>query len=119
MSLSLWLSSVAAWFTRLPLHTRVILAFALSVVVIELILRRCVPRSRVYAKWQAFFQGIGHIWTVALLSVVYLVAVGFVKVMMLLSRKDLLDRAIGTEHSAWCPHVPNPLGEEAAARHQF
>ncbi len=119
MSLSHWLSSAAAWFARLPVHTRVILCLALAMVAIELILRRWAPASGLYAKWKAFFQAIGHVWTVALLSVIYVLAVGFVKLMMLFSRKDLLDRAQGAEQSAWHPHVPNPLGAEAAARHQF
>jgi hypothetical protein len=119
VDLSHWLSRVSAKWALLPTHTRVLLAFALSVFIVELILRRWARGSRVYAVWTRAFQAIGHVWTVVLLSLIYLVAVGPVRLGMLLARKDLLDRRLGGETSAWRDHVPNPLGPDAAARHQF
>jgi hypothetical protein len=108
------LSAVAGLPTRLKL-----LAVAATVVLIELALRHLAPRSRAYARWQALFEGIGSIWTAVLLSLVYLLSVGPVSLAIRLLGKDPLDRALGTDATSWRPHEPNPLGPEAAARHQF
>lgn len=119
MILSVPLFSVAERWARVPTHTRVLLALFLTVLAVDLLFRWLAPRSRAYAGWKAFFERVGHVWTVAILSIVYVVAVGPMRAAMALAGKDLLDRATRGETSAWRPHVPNPLGPEAAARHQF
>jgi hypothetical protein len=119
MSLSHWLSTVSTKWAALPMHTRVLMLFALTVFAIELILRYGAPKSRIYTGWTKAFKAVGHVWTMVLLSLIYGIAVGPVRLGMLLARKDLLDRKLGVGTSAWREHVPNPLGPEAAARHQF
>jgi hypothetical protein len=117
---SQWITSYIGRLAALPLHTRVVLTLACTVFVLELVLRRCAPRSRLYAGWKRVFEAIGHVWTVVILSIIYLVAVGPISLVMRLQGKDLLDRLIrASETSAWRGHEPNPLGPEAAARHQF
>lgn len=96
-----------------------LLVFATSVVLVELAFRRFAPRSRAYARWTAFFQGIGVVWTAVILSIVYLFSVGPIGLGMRLVGKDPLDRGLAPEPSFWRPHEPNPLGPERAARHQF
>ena len=113
------LDSIARWFAGLPTHTRVLLAFATTVVAIELLLRYAVPKSRLYALWTRGFTLLGEVWTAVLLSVIYLIAVGPVSLVMRLARRDLLDKQLASATSAWRNHDPNPLGPEAAARHQF
>jgi hypothetical protein len=107
------------WLGALPLHTRVLLALATTVFVIELVLRRVAPRSRFYAGWTKAFQAIGKFWTAIILSVVYFLSVALVSAFMKLRGKDLLDRGLAPEPTFWRPHDPNPLGPRAAARHQF
>jgi hypothetical protein len=119
VNLSHWLSRVSAKWASLPTHTRVLMAFALSVFIAELILRRFARDSRLYAVWTRAFQAIGHVWTVVLLSLIYVVAVGPIRLGMLLARRDLLDRRLDVGTSVWRDHVPNSLGPDAAARHQF
>jgi len=119
MSLPHWLSTLSAKWAAAPLHSRVLFAFALSVFVAELIMRRWARESRVYAAWTRGFKAVGHVWTMVLLSLIYVIAVGPVRLGMLLARRDLLDRKLGAGASVWRDHVPNPLGPEAAARHQF
>ena len=106
------------WFAGLSLRYKV-LAFATSVVLVELGFRRLAPKSRAYARWTRFFQGIGSVWTAVLLSIVYVLSVGPIGIGMRLLRKDPLDRALAPEPSFWRAHDPNPLGPERAARHQF
>ncbi len=106
------------WFAGLALRYK-ILAFATSVVLVELGFRRLAPKSGAYRKWTRFFEGIGAVWTAVILSVVYVVSVGPVGLGMRLLGKDLLDRALTRESSFWRRHEPNPLGPERAARHQF
>jgi hypothetical protein len=96
-----------------------LLAFATVVVVVEFCFRRFAPRSRAYARWTAFFEGIGHVWTTVLLGVIYFFSVSLVSLGMRLSGKDPLDRVLAAEPSFWRPHEPNPLGPAVAARHQF
>ena len=105
-------------FASLPWRVK-LLALATVVVLIELAFRRFAPRSRAYARWTAFFQGIGKIWTAVLLAVVYLVSVGPIGLVMRLVGHDPLDRRLAPEPSFWRAHQPNPLGAERAARHQF
>jgi hypothetical protein len=88
------------------------------VVLIELVLRRH-PKSKVYLRWTAFFQGIGSVWTAVILSLVYTLSVGPIGLLSRLFGKDLLDRGLAPEPSFWRAHEPNPLGPERAARHQF
>lgn len=96
-----------------------LLAFATLVVLIELAFRRLAPKSVAYKRWTAFFEGIGKVWTGVLLAVIYLVSVGPIGLFMRFFGKDPLDRSLGSEPSFWRSHEPNPLGPEAAARHQF
>jgi hypothetical protein len=109
---------VFSWLAALPLRGK-ILAFATVVVLVELAFRRFAPRSRAYARWTAFFQGIGKVWTAVLLGVVYLVSVGAVGIVMRLIGRDPLDRTLKPEPTFWRSHEPNPLGPEASVRHQF
>jgi hypothetical protein len=106
------------WLAELPLRWK-ILAFATTVVLIELAFRRFAPTSRAYARWTLFFQGLGTVWTAVILAIVYLFSVGPVGLGMRLARRDPLDRRLRPEPSFWRAHEPNPLGPERAARHQF
>ena len=106
------------WFVDLPLRWK-ILAFATTVVVIELAFRYLAPRSRAYVRWTRFFQGIGAVWTAVILALVYVVSVGPVGLVMRLAGHDPLDRRLAPEPTFWRAHEPNPLGPEKAARHQF
>jgi len=106
------------WFAGLSLRYKV-LSFATIVVLVELGFRRLGPKSRAYARWTRFFQGIGSVWTAVLLSIVYLLSVGPIGIVMRLLGKDPLDRGLAPEPSFWRAHDPNPLGPERAARHQF
>jgi hypothetical protein len=105
------------WLGRRPVP-RVLLVVATSMMLVELSLRPF-PESRVYTGWTRFVQAIGAVWAAVILSIVYAVAVGPVGLVMKLLRKDPLDRRIGPEPSFWQSHQPNPLGPDAAARHQF
>jgi hypothetical protein len=102
-----------------PTHTKVLLAFATTVLLIELAFRAFARSSKAYARWTRGIEAVGAVWTAVLLCVVYLVSVGPVSLFMRLSRKDLLDRAKGNEPTFWKAHDANPLGPLAAARHQF
>lgn len=110
---------VAQWFAALPPHKQGLLLLACSVLVVELAFRRFAPRSRAYAKWTGFFLAVGHIWSVVILTVIYLLSVGPVSAGMRLFGKDPLDRSLAPEPTFWRSHEPNPLGPQAAARHQF
>jgi hypothetical protein len=107
-----------AWFAGLSLRGK-LLAFATVVVLVELGLRRFAPKSKAYARWTGFFQGIGSVWTALILSIVYLLSVGPIGLVMRLFGHDPLDRRLAPEPSFWRAHEPNPLGPERAARHQF
>jgi hypothetical protein len=106
------------WFASLPVRWK-ILAAASVVVLIELAFRYLAPRSRAYARWTGFFQGIGKVWTAVLLAIVYVLSVGPIGLVMRLLGRDPLDRRLTPEPSFWRAHEPNPLGPERAARHQF
>jgi hypothetical protein len=111
---------LAAWAARLPTHTKVLLALATTVFVVELALRRFAPRSLLYARWTAFFHRVGAVWTAVILSIVYFVSVAGVSLFArVVGRRDPLDRSLEPEPSFWRAHQPNPLGARAAARHQF
>jgi saxitoxin biosynthesis operon SxtJ-like protein len=113
------LDRIAAWYLRLPTHNKILLAVATTMFVVELALRRLAPRSTAYAKWTAFFHGVGAMWTAVILSAVYFVSVAAVSAVMKLTGKDPLDRRLATEPSFWRAHQASPLGPRAAARHQF
>jgi len=113
------LSRLGHRLVGLPTHTKVLLALATTIFVIELGFRYLAPRSKAYRTWTHGIEAIGAVWTAVLLSVVYLVSVGPISLFMALARKDLLDRAPGVGPTAWKSHEPNPLGPLAAARHQF
>ena len=80
------------WLAALPLRWK-ILAFATTVVVIELGFRHLAPKSRAYARWTRFFQGIGMVWTAVILAVVYIVSVGPIGLVMRLAGHDPLEDA--------------------------
>jgi hypothetical protein len=106
------------WLVELPLRWK-ILGLATTIVLIELAFRRLAPKSRAYAGWTRFFQGLGTVWTAVILALVYLLSVGPVGLAMRLIGRDPLDRRLRPEPSFWRAHEPNPLGPERAARHQF
>jgi len=106
---------IAAW----PMHRKVLLTAAVLVFLTELAFRRFAPRSRAYAQWTKAFQAVGKFWTGIILSIVYFVSVAGVSLVMRALGKDPLDRTLAREPSWWRPHDPNPLGPQAAARHQF
>lgn len=119
MSLAALFHRVALWFAGRPTHTKVLLCLATALVVGELLFRRLAPRSRAYAAWTRLFEGIGKVWTAVLLAVIYILSVGPVSLAFRLLGKDPLDRQLQAEPSSWRGHEPNPLGAEAAVRHQF
>jgi hypothetical protein len=103
----------------LPTHTKVLLAFATGILLVELAFRRFAPRSKAYARWTRGVEAVGAVWTAVLLSVVYIASVGPVSLFMRLAGRDLLDRTAERDGTFWKSHEPNPLGPLAAARHQF
>ena len=103
----------------LPTHTKVLLAFATCILLVELAFRRFAPRSKAYARWTRGVEAVGAVWTAVLLSVVYIASVGPVSLFMRLAGRDLLDRTADRDLTFWKSHDPNPLGPLAAARHQF
>jgi hypothetical protein len=119
LNLDAVLHHIAAWFAGRPTHTKVLLCLATALMAGELLFRRFAPRSRAYAAWTRLFEGIGKVWTVVLLAVIYALSVGPVSLVFRLLGKDPLDRGLRAEASSWRGHEPNPLGAEAAVRHQF
>jgi hypothetical protein len=119
VSLSELIGRIGTRIAHLPTHTKVLLSFAISVLLIELAFRRFGPRSKAYARWTRGVEAVGVVWTAVLLSIVYIVSVGPVSLFMRLAGRDLLDRSRGSAPTFWKPHDPNPLGPLAAARHQF
>ncbi len=93
------LQAAVVWFFDLPLRYK-ILAFASAVVLVELAFRRLAPKSRAYARWTAFFQGIGQVWTAVLLAIVYIFS----------------GRARRPGHA---PHRPRPARPAAPPRAHF
>lgn len=96
-----------------------LISFACLILLTELAFRRFARESAAYAKWTAFFKTVGALWTAVLLSLIYLLSVGPVSLFMRLRGTDLLDREVGPEPSFWRRHEANPLGPQAAVRHQF
>jgi hypothetical protein len=112
-------AGVVAKVASLPLYTRILLTLATTLFVTELVLRRVARGSRLYARWTAGLQAIGAFWTAIILSLVYFLSVALVSLFMKLAGKDPLDRSVEGAPTYWRPHDPNPLGPQAAARHQF
>jgi hypothetical protein len=112
------LSDAFAWLAGLSWRGKLV-GLATIVVLVELGLRRFAPKSRAYARWTGFFEGLGKVWTAVLLAIVYVFSVGPVGLVMRLFGHDPLDRRLAPEPSFWRAHEPNPLGPERAARHQF
>jgi len=98
---------------------KVLLSVASSAFVVELVLRRFAPQSKVYATWKAALERVGMFWTGVILSVVYFLSVGVIGLVAKVLGKDPLDRGLGKQPSSWRAHEPNPLGSVEAARHQF
>ena len=119
MSFSSVFSDIGQWWSGLSLHWRIVLVFVVVVLSVELGLGRLAPRSRLYRGWKSLVEAVGAVWTAVILSFIYLLSVGPVSLAMRLRGQDLLDRSLDSEPSSWRPHDPNPLGAEAAARHQF
>lgn len=119
MDLSSWAERVSHRVAAWPTHTKVLLALACTMMVVELVLRRFAPRSAAYKRWTTGIEAIGHVWTTVLLSIIYALSVGPVSLVTRFIHRDPLDRALRPEPSFWRSHEPNPLGPRAAARHQF
>jgi hypothetical protein len=119
LDLSSILTRIAHWYATRPTHTRVLLVLATAVLVVELAFRQFAPKSLAYKKWTHVFETIGTFWTAILLALVYFLSVSFVALFMKLFGKDPLDRRLDAEASFWRAHEPNPLGAQAAVRHQF
>jgi len=112
------LPAALAWFAALSWRWKLV-GLATIMVLVELGLRRFAPKSRAYALWTGFFEGLGKLWTAVLLAIVYVFSVGPTGLVMRLFGHDPLDRRLAPEPSFWRAHEPNPLGPERAARHQF
>ena len=106
------------WVAGLPLRGKV-LAFAVTVFVIELAFRRFAPRSAAYARWTATFQAVGKVWTAIILALIYGLSVGPIGLVMRALGKDPLDRTLAPEPSFWRAHEPSPEGPLVAVRRQF
>lgn len=111
-------SDFGAWLGALTAQKK-ILAAACLIFVVELVLRYLAPRSALYARWTAAFAAIGRVWTIVLLSIIYVVSVGPIALIMRVRGTDLLDRKLTPEPTFYRPHEPGPLPPGDAARHQF
>lgn len=109
------------WERYLALSTTLQILIPLFVVVVggELVFSKLFAKSAAYRAWKGFFDGLGHIWSVVLLSIIYFIAVGPVALGMKLVGNDLLDLGLEGEPSFWRKHDKNPLEPLRAARHQF
>jgi len=119
MNLALTLAGLGQKIAAWPTHRKVLFAAAIVFFLTELAFRRFAPKSRAYAKWTKGFEAVGRFWTGVILSVVYFVSVAAVSAAMKLFGRDPLDRKLDREPTWWRAHDPNPLGPQAAARHQF
>jgi len=119
MTISGFPAKLLSKLAALPMHTKVLLCVATVVFLTELWLRRYARGSVFYRKWSGVFLAIGHFWTSILLGLFYFVAVSPIALVMKALGQDPLDRKLLEERTSWRPHEANPLGLEAAARHQF
>jgi hypothetical protein len=115
------------WFTAHPVKRSLQLLFV-TVVLTEIVLRVFLPQSAAAKAWTAFFtrvsnskvlQFLAKFWTGVILSLVYFLTLPLITLFHRLTGSDPLDRSLKPEPSFWRKHEPNPLGEKAAARHQF
>jgi hypothetical protein len=113
------LSKITLWLAHLSWRSKLFLALLVLVLTMELIVKRIAPRSRFYRGWSKAIETLGAFWTAIILAFIYFVAVGPIGLIMRFTAKDPLDRKIEPHQSRWKAHEPNPLGPEAAARHQF
>lgn len=109
------------WERYLALSTTMQILIPLFFFVVggELLLSKAFPKSAAYRAWKGFFDKLGHLWSVVLLSIIYFVAVGPVALGLKLAGKDVLDLGLEPETSFWRKHEKNPLDPLRAARHQF
>jgi hypothetical protein len=114
-----FLSRYLAHLSQMSTLKKSVLAFALTVFLVELAFRRFGRGTKAYATWTRFFEGIGKVWTAVILSVVYLLSVGPIGLVMRLLGRDPLDRQMKAAPTFWHAHEPNPLGPAASVRHQF
>jgi hypothetical protein len=110
---------IGAHLAALSPLKKTVFTLAVLAFLIELGLRHLAPRSALYARWTRGMEAVGGFWTGIILSIVYFVSVAFVSGFMKLFGKDPLDRSLKAEATFWRRHDPNPLGPEAASRHQF
>ena len=110
---------LAAFWAGLPLLFRILFTFAVTVTVIDQVLKRVAPDSKAYAAFKHGLESVGAFWTAIILSVVYFLSVSLVNVFFRLRGMDPLDRGLTPEPTFWRRHDPNPLGPLPAARHQF
>ena len=113
------LARIAHKLAALPIGSKLLLGFAVTACLGEWLLKRFAPHSTFYRHWKTVFEGIAAVWTTVILSAVYFVSVGPIGLLMRLFGQDPLDRRLLSEASTWRLHEPNPLGPQAAARHQF
>ncbi len=73
---------------------------------------------KIYEYWMAFGHAIGAVMTPFWLLLVYLFVFGPARLVTVLMRLDLLDRAPAPAATFWCPKPPRPDTLEEA-RHQF
>ncbi|MBN2369690.1 MAG: hypothetical protein JXO72_04315 [Vicinamibacteria bacterium] len=107
------------WLANLALRWKVLLSLILVISLMEFVVQRIPALSRLYRGWNGAIRALGEFWTAVILSIVYALAVGPTNLAFRARRCDLLDRGLDGRSSVWRPHVPNPLGPEKAARHQF
>ena len=100
------LTRIAGRLAALPPHTKVLLAFAPTVFLVELAFRRFWPTSRAYALWTRFFQAIGKVWTGVLLALVYFISVSVIAGVLRLLRQDPLPQIVFEATSA-AAHLAN------------
>jgi hypothetical protein len=112
-------SRLAAAWAGAPLLFKFLFPVAVTVTVVDQVLKRVAPESRAYARFKHGLEAVGAFWTAIILSVVYFASVSLVNVFLRLRGADPLDRTMSPEPSFWRRHEPNPLGPLPAARHQF
>ena len=96
-----------------------VLSLACVILLTELAFRRFAPRSAALRALDGLLPGPGVVLDGGDPALVYLFSVGPVGLGMRLLGKDPLDRTLEPEPTFWRRHEPNPLGPEAAVRHQF
>jgi hypothetical protein len=122
-----YVTALWGWVAAHPVKRSLLLLFC-TVLLTEIVLRVFAPKSRAAQAWTAFFtrvsqsrvlQFLAKFWTGVILSIVYFFTVALVSAFMKVFGDDPLDRSLKPEPTFWRKHDPNPLGPQAAARHQF